>query len=1021
MFDATVIDVSQRKSIKCEDQPIVTILNQLLEDTKIVYEISDRQIVLTSKQESSVGQQKAVSGKVSDSSGAPLPGVTVVVKETTNGTVTNASGEYALANVSGEAILQFSFIGMRTQEVIVGTQTQIDVVMEEESIGIEEVVAIGYGTVRKSDLTGSVGSVNGDEIASVPTANAMQSLAGRTPGVYVMQNAGGPGADMQVQIRGSNSIQGSNEPLYVVDGFLFTGSLNMINSNDIESIEILKDASATAIYGSRGANGVVLITTKRGKSGETRIDFESSFGVQKLRKKLELMDAEEYANFYNEQATNDGLEPYFSQDEIDGFGAGYDWQDLIFVTAPVYNSTLTVSGGNEKTKFSISGSIMDQKGIIQETYFKRYSLRANLNHEINKLLSVEYSSILTKNLRDSESSQGGNRGGTLLSAAIAAPPTLTPYNEDGTYRLLATGHSFLSGALFNPINYLNEEYNKSDENSVLANLALVIEPIIGLKVRIQGGLKNTEDRDDSYRTLNFTNSQGVANVSVSNNLSLLNENTISYNKTINKIHNISAVAGFTYQDFTYKSLGGSGSGFLSDALETYDLGAAGNPGVPSSGYSKSVILSYLGRLNYSFNNKYLLTASIRTDGASKYSDGHKWGYFPSAAFAWKLKQEPFLKDNNLIDDFKLRTSWGVTGSQAINAYQTLTQLSSGITVFGDDQYTTFAPGTQLPGDLKWESTEQFNLGLDIALHNYRYRLTADFYLKNTHDLLNPVSLPSSLGYSTTIKNVGQIRNNGIEFSLDSKILTGKFIWNLNANLAINRSKVIKLYDGQDILTGSFSHPLITDNAKLIREGEPLGVFYGYLTDGYDETGVEKYKDLEEDGVINELDKTIIGDPNPDFIYGFNSNMKYKNFELNLFIQGSYGNDILNVSGISRIDYQGGLNLPKEVYYNHWTVDNTDAKYPKISTNSTAKYSNRQIEDGSYLRFKNIQLTYNLPLHRWNFYGLDKVQIYFSGQNLITFTKYSWYDPEINSGGEQGLDHYRYPTAKTYSMGIKVSF
>ena len=1022
LYNEKLVDIKRKVSVKANDQAITEILNGLFAGTDVQYSIVDRKIVLAPENiNEAVQQQKGVSGKVTDRAGLSLPGVTVVIKGTTQGAITDVNGSYTLNNVSDNNTLVFSFVGMRTLEVIVGSQSNINVSLEEETIGIEEVVAIGYGTVKKSDLTGAVGSVKGDELSSLPTANAMQSLAGRTPGVYVMQNGGGPGSDMQVLIRGANSIQGSNEPLYVIDGFLFSGNMNMINSSDIESIEVLKDASATAIYGSRGANGVVLITTKRGKSGETSITFDSNYGVQQLRKKLELMDASEYAKLYNEQAINDGLTPYFSQEQINSYGKGFDWQDLIFKSAPVVNNTLTISGGNGKTNFSVSGSIMDQEGIINETSFERYSLRANLNHEISEVFSFEYGAILTKSFRESEGSQGGNRGGTLLSAAIAAPPTLTPFNEDGSYTLLATGHSFLSGTLFNPINYLNEESNRTDENSILANLAFIFEPLEGLILRIQGGVKNSETRYDSYRTLNFTNSQGVASASASNSMSLLNENTLSYNKTLKENHNISAVIGFTYQDFVDKSLMGSGSGFLSDVLETYDLSAAGSPGIPGSMYSKSVILSYLGRINYSFKSKYLFTASLRSDGSSKYSVGDKWGYFPSAAFAWRIKEEPFMLAKKFINDFKLRTSWGITGSQAINAYQTLTQLSSGLTAFGDGLYVTYAPGVLLPGNLKWESTEQINLGFDLIFHENRYKVTTDYYIKNTHDLLNPVSLPSSLGYSSTIQNVGQIRNRGLEFSIDSKILTGDFRWGLTTNFAINRSKVIKLYDGQDILTGSFSHPLITDNAKLIREDEPIGVFYGYLTDGYDENGKEQYKDLKEDGVINQLDKTIIGNPNPDVIYGLNSDMFFKNFELNLFFQGAYGNDILNISGISTIDYQGGLNMPKDVYYNHWSPENKDAKYPKISKTSTARFSDRQIEDGSFLRLKNIQLSYTLPLKEWGMLGINSAQIYLRGQNLLTITDYSWWDPEINSGGEQGLDHYRYPTAKSFSMGIKLSF
>jgi TonB-linked SusC/RagA family outer membrane protein len=515
-------------------------------------------------------------------------------------------------------------------------------------------------------------------------------------------------------------------------------------------------------------------------------------------------------------------------------------------------------------------------------------------------------------------------------------------------------------------------------------------------------------------------------------MSLLNENTLSYNKTIGGQHTIGAVIGFTYQDFLYRYLGGSGNGYLSDVTETYDLGSASNPGIPGSGYTKSTLMSYLGRINYSFKNRYLLTASLRADGSSKYSEGSKWGYFPSGAFAWKVKEEGFLKDVELISDLKFRSSYGYTGSQAINAYATLNQLSSGKTIFGDALYNAIAPGTTLPGDLKWETTEQADLGFDIAILNNRFKLSVDAYLKNTRDLLNTVKLPSSLGFTQTIQNVGQIRNKGLEFSVDAKILTGEFKWDMNANIALNKSKVIKLYGGQEILTGSISTSFVEDNSSLLREGLPMGVFYGYKKDGYDANGKEIYKDLSgpagtPDGIINQYDKTIIGDPNPDFIYGLNSTMSYKNFELTLFFQGSQGNDIVNVSSIGNtLDYGFGLNMTKEVYNDHWTPTNTDAKYPVISRTASMRYSDRLVEDGSFLRLRNIQLMYNVPTQKFGMNWLRHMQIYASGQNLLTFTKYSWWDPEVNSQGgsnstAQGIDHYSYPTAKTVTFGIKVGF
>ncbi|MEI6140152.1 MAG: TonB-dependent receptor [Mariniphaga sp.] len=975
-------------------------------------------------------QEGSLSGRVTSKDGNPVPGASVVVKGTSIGVVTDSNGLFNLKSTTGSKTLVVSFIGMKTKEIEITSSSKYNVVLEEDTYNLEEVVAIGYGTTKKSDLTGSVTSVKSDEIKAIATSNVMQSLSGRAPGVQVLQNTGAPGGAVSVRIRGTNSIQGSNEPLYVIDGFPSSGSNPTVLSNsDIQSVEILKDASATAIYGSRGANGVILITTKRGKAGKTTVDFESSYGVQTLRKKLNMMNAKEYATFYNEQATNDKLTPYFTQDQINGFGTGYDWQDLVFQSAPIKNSTLSVNGGNEKTKFSVSGTVFDQQGIISGSDYKKYSVRAYFTHEISKKFSLEYGATLTKNMTGRQNSSGSNRGGSLIGAAISSPPTLTPYNDDGTYRVMTTAYPFISNVLTNPLNFLNEQKDNTDANVVLANASMTFEPIEGLRLKIYGGVENNDNRTDYYQTRNFINSQGSASVSTTNNISLLNENTLSYNKVIGK-HNFGAIVGFTYQDFLNNSLGGSGNGFLSDITESSDLGSASTPGIPSSGYSKSVLLSYLGRVNYSLNSKYLFTASIRADGSSKYSEGSKWGYFPSGAFAWKVKEEDFMKDVKLISDLKFRTSYGFTGSQAINAYATLNQLASGKSVYGDALYTTFAPGTTLPGNLRWETTEQADLGFDIAILDNRFRLTVDAYLKNTRDLLNSVKLPASLGFTQTIQNVGQIQNKGLELSLDAKLLNGQLKWDVSANIAFNRSKVIKLYGGQDILTGSVDVSFISDNSSLLREGQPISVFYGYKKDGYDANGKEIYKDLSSangspDGIINQFDKTIIGNPNPDFIYGLNSNLSYKNFELNLFLQGSQGNDIVNVSGIGNtLDYGFGLNMTKDVYNDHWTPTNTNAKYPILSRSASMRYSDRMVEDGSFLRLRNIQLTYNLPAQKIGLNWIRNLQIFASGQNLFTLTKYSWWDPEVNSQGgsnstAQGIDHYTYPTAKTVTFGIKL--
>jgi TonB-linked SusC/RagA family outer membrane protein len=966
-----------------------------------------------------------VAGTVVDEDGLPLIGVNILIKGTTRGAVTDLDGNFSLDLVDGQEVLVFSYTGYEPVEVAVNGRSVLQVTMSESVSQLDEIVVIGYGTQKKSDLTGAVSQVKEKDINAFPATNIMQSLSGRAPGVQVLQTTGAPGAAVAIRIRGTNSIQGGNDPLYVIDGFPFSGNPTNLNTSDIESIEILKDASATAIYGSRGANGVVLITTKQGKRGRTVVDFESSYSTQSLRKKLELMNGREYATLANEQAANDNIAPYFSQAEIDNFGEGFDWQELVFQEAPIQTAALNVSGGNEKTQFAVAGSFFGQEGIVKGSDYNRYSLRANFNHHISDKFRITLSNTLSYLNTKRRDSEGGSRGNSMIAAAIAAAPISTPYNDDGSYRVLANEYPFVAPDIINPLNFINEQQNEIKANVVLTNAALIYEPIPELTIKISGGIENRDDRTDSYTTRNFFNSTGRAGVSTGQFRSLLSENTISYNKTFNEQHRISAVAGFTYQDFTNTSLSAGGIGFLSDAFETYDLEASENPGIPASGYSKATLLSYLGRVNYSLHNKYLLTVSFRSDGSSRYSAGNKWGYFPSGAVAWRLIDEAFVKELNLFSDLKLRASWGMTGSQAISPYATLNLLSAGLTVFDDQLYNTFAPGTRLPGDLRWETTEQFDIGLDFGLFNNRLFITADYYVKNTRDLLNTVRLPSSMGFTSTIQNVGEVQNKGFELAIDAKVATGRFNWDLNANISFNRNRVVRLHDGEDILAGRVSVLVIDDNVSILKEGEPIGLFWGYVEDGYNEEGLIKIKDLDGNGAVNADDKTRIGDPNPDFIYGLNSSMSYKNFELNLFIQGSYGNDIFNASAIPvTLDYGQGLNMPKEVFYDHWTPDNTNAKYPVISRKVSGYASDRWIEDGSFLRLRNVELAYNILFEQFGVSWIRNAKLYVSGQNLITLTQYSWWDPEVNSRGagvSQGIDHFTYPLAKTFTVGLRAGF
>ena len=942
-----------------------------------------------------------------------------MIKGTQRGVSTDVNGEFSLLVPDENAVLVFSFVGYISREIIVGSRSTLEITLEPDLKALDELVVIGYGVVRKSDLTGSVSQVKAKELNAFPNANVLQSLSGRVPGVHVRQSSGAPGAGISVRVRGGNSIQGSNEPLYVIDGFPVDGNPTHLNNSDIESLEILKDASATAIYGSRGANGVVLITTRKGRKGKTQVDFETSYSSQKLIKKLDLMNAREYAQFYNEQAINDNIQPFFTQEQIANMGEGFDWQDFVFQRAPLLTSSLNVSGGNEKTSFSISGSVFGQQGIVKGSDYNRYTLQTNITHRASDKFTIDLSSTASRLFTERKDSGGGSRGNSMIAAAISAPPTLTPFNEDGSYRVLSTAYPFIATDIRNPINFINEQSNTIRANVLLANLSLSYKILPDLTLKVAGGIENRDERTDNYTTRKFFNSQGIANVSTGQFTSFLNENTLNYMKTLGDKHSLNVLLGVTYQDFTRTTLSAGGTGFLSDIFETYNIGAAANQNVANSGYSRSVLASYLGRINYSYDNRYLATVSVRRDGSSVYSPGSKWGYFPSAALAWRVSNEPFLADSKTISDLKLRTSWGLTGSQGVSPYTTLNNLSPDRTIFNDGFANTFAPGTRLPGNLKWETTEQFDAGVDLGLFGNRLLLTADFYVKKTRDLLSTVSLPSSLGYTNTTMNVGSIQNKGFELGIDGVVAnSGEFNWDVNVNFALNRNKVLELYGGEDILRDNIGVIIVTDATSILREGRPVGQFWGYREAGYDNNGFIVFEDTNQDGTLTQADKTYIGDPNPDFLYGLNSVMSFKGFEFSMFWQGSQGNDIFNASAITNtMDYGFGLNMPKSVFNNHWTPENPDAAYPKISLRSPVRMSDRFIEDGSYLRLKNISLAYNLKPELINSKAFRHIQLYISGQNLLTFTKYSWWDPETNFR----IDHNSYPPAKSVTAGIKLGF
>jgi TonB-linked SusC/RagA family outer membrane protein len=963
--------------------------------------------------------------------GEVLPGVSVVLKGTSRGTTTDAQGRYQLSVPETAAgatanTLVFSFVGYVSQEVTVGTRQAIDVQLAPDDQTLSEVVVVGYGTQKKSDLTGSVASVKAKDLNALPQTTVTQALQGRAAGVQVTQNSGQPGGAVTVRIRGSNSIVGGNNPLYVVDGFALAGTPSALNPADIESIDVLKDASATAIYGSRGANGVIIVTTRRGKSGKGQIDIDSYYAVQQPIKEIPLLNARQFAELANERALNDKLAPYFTADQLTNFGEGTNWQRELFRAAPMQNHVLTFSGGNDKLQYSASANYLRQQGIVQTSDYWKAGARANINHKVNDRLNLAYSMIVSRTTRNQISGENSSRGDGVTSALLVAPPTVAPLDANGNYSNVVP-YTFSPNVLRNPLALAREVINQNQRDYTLANVALTYQLLDGLLLRTSIGIESDKTKENFYssRRLADITPTGSASQAYADQLNVLNENTLTYTRTLAQRHTLTALAGFTYQTQANQRFAASATGFANDNLQFYSLQAGSTPGIPTSSYSDWSLLSYLGRVNYAFADKYLLTASLRTDGSSRFGTNNKWGYFPSAAIGWRLIEEPFLKNVRWLSDLKLRGSWGKTGNTGLNPYQTLNQLTSYQTIFGNDLTIGYAPGTALSNpDLKWETTTQTNLGLDAGFLQNRVQMSLDFYVKNTTDLLATVPLPPGSGYNQTTQNIGSIRNAGVELSISANVLRGPVRWDLSANGSANRNEVRQLSGGSDVFGTALANPLGVP-VNLVRVGQPVGVFYGFNENGLDEQGAIRFVDLNGDKLINDNDRTIIGNPNPKFTYGFNSTVSWRNFDFTFFLQGVQGVDVFNFNTASYANsFNFGENQLKDLYDNHWRADRPDpnAKYPKISVNTRFRASDRYVEDASYLRLKNIQLAYNLPAARLGLTWLRSAQLYISAQNLLTLTRYSWYDPEVSTQGGDvslGIDQNSYPNTKLTTLGVRI--
>lgn len=995
-----------------------------------------------------------IQGTVTNSSGEPLPGASVRLKGTNAGTTTDATGKFSLNIPGNSGVLVISFVGFVTQEIKINGKTDIKVVLIQQDNRADEVVVVGYGSARKKDLTGSVGVVDVREQYKSPIIATEQMLEGQVSGVQVSQNQSQPGgAVFSIRIRGTNSINSGNEPLYVIDGYA-GGDIVTISPSDIASISVLKDASATAIYGSRGANGVVMITTKRGNYNAKGLTIDAYTGVQKVAKKYKMMDAKQFASYLNEiqtlynqqNGTNDPL-PYTSA-EISGMGKGTDWQDAVFRAAPVSNITIGMNGGSNNTRYYTSLSYFDQKGVMIATDYKRGILRFNVDHNMSNRFKMGLSSYLSYDYQKvaSVNTGGGITSPGVLWDAVRFNPAVPVKDEEGNYTYL-NGPLPNVGPLGNPVAYALLSKNGLYRFATTANFFVEYEMLKGLKLRssLGAGYDNRGNRVFTPSSIFAgSSSNGYAAQSSGQHYNWLTENTITYDKAINDKHVLNVVGGFTFQHWYNKGFSAGITNLANNNLGYDNLGI-GDPVIPSAFFDENVLTSFFGRINYSFAGRYLLTATARADGSSRFGDRHKWGYFPSGAFAWNVAEENFMKHIKSVSALKLRLSYGITGNQEIGDYISLPVYVNDIYSLGRDPspVTAIFPVQVANPDIKWEQTATADIGLDLGLWNNRVEITTDYYNKKTTNLLLYINVPLTSGYESLLRNIGAVQNRGFEFSLTSRnIVNPTFKWESVLNFSTNKNKVLDIGTNKEIFVGEITNNIFSGTSGIIQVGQPIGSFYGYMFDGIwqtqdeiDRSGTEqpvapgdpKYRDLDGDKSLTGLDRAIIGQALPKFIYGFTNNFKYGRLGLTIFLQGIYGNKIFNEN---RYEIENGFPIFNKLAYvatDSWNGPNTSNTLPSIISTYRrgAGFSSDMLENGSFLRVKTVTLSYDLPLNKLTS-AFKAASVYVTAQNLLTFTKYSGYDPEVNSFDNSnqlslGTDYNAYPNYRTFLAGVRFSF
>lgn len=1063
-------------------------LQESFKNQPFTYTIDQKTIVVTKIiPQASVSLPNPVKGKVTDDAGLPLIGASIKIKGTATGVTTDANGNFNFSDLPADAILVISYTGFVTQEVKIAGRTNIAIVLKEDSQSLDVVVAIGYGTQQKKDVTGSISAIGAKQIKDQPVVSLDQAMAGQMAGVQVTQATGAPGGGATVRVRGAGSLSAGNEPLYVVDGFPVTNDYNQrnnplstINPADIESIQVLKDASATAIYGSRGSNGVVIITTKSGKSGVAKIDFSINTGLQQVERKLDMLNANEYAIYMNEARNNAWINSGAGRTASDpntvrlnnvmyllptslsnpgALGEGTNWQDEILRTAPLSNYQVNFSGGSEKTKYFISAGYLTQDGIVLGSDLKRYSFRVNVESQLNKVVKVGANLTPSYTFSNQTLAEGNWQGGGIIQSALAANPLLSPYNADGSYTKL-TGQGIGLSEVDNPVKIAKEYFHQQGTTRLLGTAYAEAAIINGLNFKALVGADIRSFREEIFNpSIINPNSVNDTKLATANNNTVENRNwlaefTLNYSKKVNK-HSFDALLGYTIQKENIDQNAISATNFPNDQIRT--ISAAGAITSATSVKQEWALLSYLARLNYNFDNKYLLTATFRTDGSSRFGADNRYGIFPSVSLGWRVSEENFMKNVSWISDLKIKTSYGITGNNFISNYGAI-----GITAA--DNYIFGASGGSVNNGIRlanignnllsWEKNKQLDVGLEFGVFKNRLTMSVDYYNKRTSDLLLNVPTPTLTGYSTALQNIGEIQNKGYEFTVTSRNLVKAFKWTTDFNLSTNNIKVLALgLDGSRILARQLT--FAAGNTHVTEVGGTPGAFFGYKVIGiyqnqneidtqpivknangtaFSKPGQLKFSDVNGDGVITADDRTTIGDPFPDFTYGMTNSFAYKGFDFSFTIQGVQGFEVLNAARRFYGSYSG-LNNTLRSASNGWKseADRGDGVTPQIDRNFGAlgiasvinNATSAFVEDGSFLRIRNITLGYNLPASVTKALKLANARFSFTVQNAYTFTKYEGYNPEVSVEGANplmpGVDSGAYPLARTYMFGLNFGF